>query len=51
MFKQNKWEAWWENLDPRTKEWLKKQPIYTAKDYDKAIVISFVIGILVGLIF
>lgn len=51
MLKQNKWELWWDNLDSRTKQWLEKQPIYTSKDYDKAVVIAFAIGVVVGLIF
>ena len=51
MFKNNKWEDWWDNLDPRTKAWLEKQPIYTVKDYNKAIIVSLVIGFLFGLLF
>jgi hypothetical protein len=47
MFKQNKWEVWYDNLPSHTKTWLKNQPVWHDIDLAKA----FLIGIIIGLIF
>jgi hypothetical protein len=47
MFEQNKW---WNSLDPQTKEYLKKQPIWNDKDLYKATAFGIVIGFLVGVV-
>ena len=51
MLKQNKWQTWFEAQPKHIQEWMKSQPIYTARDYDKAIVIAFIVGVLFGLLF
>jgi ElaB/YqjD/DUF883 family membrane-anchored ribosome-binding protein len=51
IFQQNKFETWWENLDPHTKEYLKKQPIWHDSDLFKAAAIGAVVGFLIGLLF
>lgn len=51
MFKQNKWEAWWDSLSPATQEYLKAQPLWHDIDLAKALAIGLVIGFLIGLCF
>lgn len=45
MFKQNKWQVWYDSLTPSTKEYLKQQAIWRDSDLLK----SFVVGLLVGI--
>ncbi len=45
----NKYEKWWNDLSPQTKEYLKNQPIWSDKDLYKAVAVGSVIGFVVGL--
>lgn len=49
MFKQNKWEAWWDSLSPQMKQYLKSQPVWHDSDLVKAFGVGIVIGVLIGL--
>jgi len=49
MFKQNKWEAWYDSLPASTKEYLSKQPVWHDRDMFKALTVGFVIGLVVGI--
>jgi hypothetical protein len=51
MFEKTELEIWWERLDPRTKEYLKKQPIWHDKDLYKALAVGVCIGFVIGAIF
>ena len=51
MFKQNKWEAWWDSLPQHTKEYLKSQPIWHDSDMWRAGLFGLVIGLILGLAF
>jgi hypothetical protein len=51
MFKQNKWEAWWDSLPLHTKEYLKSQPIWHDSDMWRAGLFGLVIGLILGLAF
>ena len=48
MFKQNKWEAWYDSLPESTKTYLKGQPVWHDRDMWKAGVIGLVIGVILG---
>lgn len=50
MFKQNKWEAWYDSLPQHTKEYLKKQPIWYDRDVAKFVSIALVVGYFLGYI-
>ena len=50
MFKQNKWEAWYDSLPASTKEYLSKQPVWYDRDMWKAFAVGIVIGFLIGVI-
>lgn len=50
MFKQNKWEAWWNSLSPQMQTYLKAQPVWHDRDLYKAFAFGIMIGILVGVI-
>jgi hypothetical protein len=43
-------EDWWDRLDPETKNYLKKQPIWHNADMIKAAAIAGVIGFMIGVI-
>jgi len=43
-------EDWWDRLDPKTKNYLKSQPIWHNADMIKAAVIAGVIGFMIGVI-
>ena len=47
----NKWEEWWDNLSPHTKEYLKHQPIWKHDEMIGGIVGGLVVGFLIGLLF
>ena len=51
MFKQNKWEAWWDSLSPTTQEYLKSQPVWHDSDMWRTGIFGLVIGVLIGLAF
>jgi len=51
MFKQNKWEAWYDSLPSHTKEWLKHQPVWHDIDMWKAGAFGAFVGLLIGLLF
>ena len=50
MFKQNKWEAWYNSLPASTKEYLSKQPVWHDRDLVKALLTGIIIGIAIGAI-
>jgi hypothetical protein len=43
-------EDWWDRLDPKTKNYLKSQPIWNNADMIKAAAIAGVIGFMIGVI-
>lgn len=49
MFKQNKWEAWWDSLSPQMQDYLKRQPVWHDKDLYKSFAWGIFWGILIGL--
>ncbi len=49
MFKQNKWEAWYDSLPASTKEYISKQPVWHDKDMYKALTLGVAIGLVIGL--
>ena len=51
MFKQNKWEAWWDSLSPQMQQYLKSQPVWHDSDMWRAGIFGLVIGVLIGLAF
>jgi hypothetical protein len=51
MFQKTELEIWWDKLGPKTKEYLKKQPLWHDKDLYKAIATGILIGFFVGIIF
>ena len=50
MFKQNKWQLWYDSLPAHTKEWLKTQPVWHDRDMFRAFGIGILFGILIGVI-
>lgn len=50
MLKKHNLETWWDDLDPRTKTYLKSQPIWHNTDMIKVVAIASVIGFIVGVI-
>ena len=50
MFKQPKWEAWWDSLPTSTKEYLQNQPVWHDRDMFKAFAIGIVVGLIIGAI-
>jgi hypothetical protein len=47
----NKWDAWWDSLNPSTQEYLKSQAIWHDSDMLKATAFGVVVGFLIGLLF
>lgn len=45
----SKLSDWYENLDPHTKKYLEKQPLWHDKDLAKAAVFSFILGVILGI--
>ena len=43
-------EDWWDRLDPKTKNYLKSQPIWHNADMIKSAAIAGVIGFMVGVV-
>lgn len=48
MFKQNKWESWYDSLPTHTKEYLKHQAVWHDIDMFKAFAVGIVVGTLIG---
>lgn len=48
MFKQNKWEAWWDSLSPQMQSYLKAQPVWHDSDMWKAGIFGLLLGIIIG---
>ena len=48
MFKQNKWEQWYDSLPAHTKMWLKNQPVWHDMDMFKALAVGILVGLLFG---
>jgi hypothetical protein len=46
----SKLNDWYENLDPKTKQYLESQPIYYGKDILKSSLIGAAVGFVVGVI-
>ena len=46
----NKWAQWYDSLSPGTKEYLQGRAIWTDLDLAKFAVITFVAGIVVGVV-
>ena len=46
----NKWTAWYDSLSPSTREYLKRQAIWTDRDLAKFAMLAFIGGIIVGLL-
>jgi hypothetical protein len=46
----NKWQQWYDNLSPSTKEYLKGRAIWTDMDLAKFAFIAFIAGVIVGVI-
>jgi hypothetical protein len=44
----NKWDAWWDSLNPSTQEYLKSQPLWHDADLAKALALGLVIGFFIG---
>jgi hypothetical protein len=51
MFEKTELEVWWDRLDPKTKDYLKSQPLWHNKDLYKAVAVGVCIGFIVGIIF
>jgi hypothetical protein len=48
FFKEDKWDAWWNNLSPNTQEYLKNQPLWHDRDLAEAVAFSLVVGYILG---
>ena len=48
MFKQNKWEAWYDSLPASTKAYLKKQPVWHDRDMFKVFALGIIVGLIIG---
>ena len=50
MFKQNKWQVWYDSQPQHVKDWMDQDlPIWHDRDMWKAGIFGVVIGILIGL--
>ena len=47
----NKWDSWWDSLNPSTQEYLKSQAIWHDSDMFKAAAAGAFVGFLIGLLF
>jgi hypothetical protein len=50
LFKDNKWDRWYDSLPSHTKEYLKNAQIWTDKDVAKFVSIALVVGFFFGYI-
>jgi len=46
----NKWTIWYDSLTPSTKEYLKGRAIWTDRDLAKFAILSFLVGVIVGMV-
>jgi hypothetical protein len=46
----SKFNDWYENLDPKTRNYLEAQPIYHGRDILKSSLIGAVVGFIVGVV-
>jgi hypothetical protein len=46
----NKWTVWYDSLTPSTKEYLKGRAIWTDRDLAKFAILSFLLGVIVGMV-
>ena len=44
----SKLSEWYDSLDPHTKKYLEKQPLWHDKDLATAAVLSFILGVILG---
>jgi len=52
MFRQNKWQKWYESQPEHIKRWMDQdQPIWYDSDMWKAGIVGLCFGILIGLLF
>jgi drug/metabolite transporter (DMT)-like permease len=51
MFEKTELEIRWDRLDPKTKDYLKSQPLWHDRDLYKAMAVGVCIGFIVGIIF
>ena len=51
MFKQSKWEAWYDSLPESTKKYIDNQAVWHDRDMFKAAAFGAVVGLLIGLLF
>jgi hypothetical protein len=50
LFKDNKWDKWYDSLPAHTQEYLKNAQIWTDKDVAKFVSIALVVGFFFGYI-
>jgi hypothetical protein len=50
MFEKTELEDWWDRLDTKSKDYLKKQPLWHDRDLYKALATGILIGLIVGII-
>lgn len=48
MFKQNKWQEWYDNLPKSTQEYLITQAVWRDIDIFKFSAIAFIVGFILG---
>jgi hypothetical protein len=46
----NKWTDWYDSLTPSTREYLKGRAIWTDRDLAKFAILSFLLGVIVGMV-
>jgi len=51
LFKENKFDVWWNSLPTHTQEYLRHQPIWKHEEMVGGMIAAFVVGILIGLCF
>ena len=50
IFKEDKWEKWWDSLPEHTKTYLNNQPIWHDRDIAKFVSFALVVGFFFGYI-
>lgn len=50
IFKEDKWEKWWDSLPEHTKTYLNNQPIWHDRDIAKFVSVALVVGFFFGYI-
>jgi hypothetical protein len=51
LFKENKWEEWYDGLPAHTRIWLDNQPMWHDKDMIFAVGFGVLLGILLSMVF